>query len=112
VLSNVTYEADREIIEAVRQKADADIRTLVELLEGEARIEHIVACCEDYLDKLEEDDHTASADALGAAFSSQPLQFEGVESSDGRGSPPERFGGESELGEIVDATRQYVSGKV
>ena len=112
VLSNVTYQADREIIEAVRQKADADIRALVELLEGEARIEHIVACCEEYLDKLEEGDHTANAEALAAVFGSQPLQFEGVDPSNGRGSPPEQFTAESGLGEIVDATREYVSAKV
>ena len=112
VLSNVTYQADREIIEAVRQKADADIRALVELLEGEARIEHIVTCCEEYLDKLEEGDHMASADALAAVFGSQPLQFEGVDPSNGRGSPPERFTAESGLGEIVNATREYVSAKV
>ena len=110
VLSNVTYQADREIIEAVRLKADADIKALVDLLQSEAKVEHIVACCGEYLGKLEAGDHTTSTEALSAVFGSEPLQFE-VAAGGGIGSPPERFAAESGLGEIVDTAREYICAK-
>ena len=110
VLSNVTYQADREIIEAVRLKADADIKALVDLLQSEAKVEHIVACCGEYLERLEVGGHTTNTEALAAVFGSEPLQFE-VEAGSGRGSPPERFAAESGLGDIVDAAREYICAK-
>ena len=113
VLSNVTYRADREMIESVRQKADADIKALAELVEAEMAVEQVVATCEEYLQKLSEDGHTDSVESLSAVFGSEPLQFEGIDPAGGpaRGLP-EKFASSCGMGDILDTTREYVLGKV
>ena len=113
VLSNVTYQADREMIESVRQKADADIKALAELVEAEMAVERVVASCEEYLQTLNEGGHTENVESLSAVFGSEPLQFEGIDPAGGPGKGlPEKFASSCGLGDILDSTREYMLGKV
>jgi len=113
VLSEVTYLADRKIIEPTRQRADADAAAVGSALQAASFADWIVEEATDYVRQLDEEGHTESVESLSEAVEAAPLDFEEEEHTGGPGqSMPNRYTDPSKLGEVYDWARDYVLGKV
>ena len=112
-LSEVTFLADRQIVEPARARADADAVTIGAALQAEVFADWVVEEVTGYVRQLQEEGNTESLESLSEAVKAAPLEFDGVEATGGPGeSMPNRYADPAKLGEIFDWAREYVLGQV
>lgn len=113
ILSDVTYMAYQELIEAARERADADAAAVGEAVVADLTVERMIEESCQYARQLEADGHTASVEAVDEAVAAVPLQFEDIEVGDELpGQLPAKYSEPTKLGEVHDRVRAYVFERV
>lgn len=75
-LAQITARTDREQLEQVRSRADADIQRLLETLQARQFADDLVTACRAYTQNLRDSGHSETLEKVSAALHASPLELE------------------------------------
>ena len=110
-LAQITARTDREQLEQVRSRADADIQRLLETLQARQFVDDLVAACRTYAEDLRDNGHIENLAKADDALQTSPLELEEFTSALPDVPPPELPLADivpSGLGEIFDAVSSHI----